>query len=243
MLRFLFCAILFSFSISHAVDPFSFSENHIYPVLHRGTDTHSGITFLSGALASVLTRSEDDHVRDQWRDHQKMSKNTSHSGDLFGSGALSVLAAGSQYLFDSNESHYQSELRGLAYGGLSIYFLKTAFGRNRPGGSDSHQSFPSGHTAIVFMTATHMAKAYGWPAGLAAFSIAGFTAASRWADDAHWFSDTVGGAFLGYYVGRATFYDSSEDFGGEAVSHKQKNFQIFPMIQANKYSLVTFVSF
>jgi hypothetical protein len=134
-----------------------------------------------------------------------------HIGDLIGTGAASVLFIGGQYLWDLDESNYQSHLRGFVYGGISIYALKTAFGRNRPGNSHSHQSFPSGHTAITFMTATHLMYAYGWKAAIIAYPVATFVGISRLYDDAHWLSDTVAGAFLGYFVGRATYYNQSVD--------------------------------
>ena len=250
MLRFLFFAvaiILFSkIEMVYATQPdLSFSQKHIYPVLKRGSDLHSGLTFLSGAMASVLARSSDDQIRDQWKDNQKMSKSDAHIGDLMGTGAATLLTAGAQYLFDQDESQYQSQLRGFVYGGLSIYILKTGFGRNRPGLSNSHQSFPSGHTAIVFMTATQLATTYGWPTGAVAFSLASFTAMSRLADDAHWFSDTVGGAFLGYFIGRATLYDSNDYLSDNNVSEKSAvtSIQIYPLFQSGAVGMTSLILF
>jgi hypothetical protein len=97
------------------------------------------------------------------------------------------------------------------------------------------------------MTATQLAMAYGWQAGLVAFPIAAFTGATRLSDDAHWFSDTVAGAFLGYLVGRATFYDSGEyAVGVDAASLENVNrkfIQIYPTFQSETLGLVTLVSF
>lgn len=237
MLRFLFLSILFSNQIVLA-DELSFADKHIYPVLERGSDCHSGITFLSGALASVIARPNDDHVREEWMNHQKISEKEAQAGDFIGTGAGSLLVIGTQYLFDPNESNFQSHVRGFVYGGIAIYTLKTAFGRNRPGKSDSHQSFPSGHTAITFMTATHLAYAYGWPAAVIAYPIAAFTGATRMADDAHWFSDTVGGAFLGYLVGRATYYDTDNYY-----KEKKASYQIIPLIQGSTQGFTLVATF
>lgn len=250
MLRFLFLSVFIFSSVSFSQekevsntssDSLTFSEKHIDPVLRKGTDLHSGISFLAGALASWGTRSYDDSVREQWVGHQKMSKEEARIGDLIGTGVPSLLVIGSQYLWDPNESHFQSHARGFIYGGLAIYTLKTAFGRNRPGGSENHQSFPSGHTAITFMTATQLTYAYGWPAALVAFPIAAFTGASRLADDAHWFSDTIGGAFLGYYVGRATFYDSH--YIEETKKVNSVRYDFIPSINSKNASLSLLVSY
>lgn len=77
--------------------------------------------------------------------------------------------------------------------------LKHTVHRLRPDGSDS-DSFPSGHTATAFMTATMLHKEYGWRSPW--FSIGGYTAAavagaSRIMNNRHWMSDVVAGAAIG----------------------------------------------
>ena len=234
MVRFLFLVTFLSFSSVKAED-LSFADKHIYPVFEKATDLHSGITFLSGALASVLARTQDDYTRSEWRQTSRINQSDANIGDVIGTGAASALIIGGQYIWDPNESNYQSHLRGFVYGGLSIYVLKTAFGRNRPGNSDSHQSFPSGHTAISFMTATHLMYAYGWKAAIIAYPVATFVGITRLHDDAHWFSDTVAGAFLGYIVGRATYYESP-------VSSVYQ-FQMVPIAQHDLTGVSFYVSY
>lgn len=244
MLRFLFL-ILFvaTTSIVHA-EEYTFSDRHIYPVLKRSTDFHSGMTFLTGTLMTVAVRNQDDYTRSEWRKSSKISENDAHIGDLIGTGAAGALMIGGQYIWDPNESHYQSHLRGFIYGGLSIYALKTAFGRNRPGNSDSHQSFPSGHTAITFMTATHLMYAYGWEAAVIAYPVATFVGISRLYDDAHWLSDTVAGAFLGYFVGRATYYDSSAYLVNDHSSAASSiQYQLIPIVHHNVSGVSLHVSY
>lgn len=224
-----------------SLDHYTFKEKHIDPVLKKGTDLHSGIALVAGGLAAWGTRASDDEYRTKWVNHQRMSKNEAHAGDFIGSGVASVLVMGTQYFVEDDSSNFQSHARGFVYGGLGIYTLKTAFGRNRPGTSDSHQSFPSGHTAITFMTATHLMYAYGWPAAVIAYPVAAFTGASRLADDAHWFSDTVGGAFLGYYVGRATFYD--QNYIEEVKSKNNVRYDLIPLFQSQQYGMQLLVSY
>ena len=77
--------------------------------------------------------------------------------------------------------------------------IKYSVGRLRPDGS-RYNSFPSGHTATAFMTASMLHKEYGWRSPL--FSIGGYTAAavtgvSRICNNRHWLSDVVAGAAIG----------------------------------------------
>lgn len=58
-------------------------------------------------------------------------------------------------------------------------------------------SFPSGHTSLSWAVITPYAKAYDAPW---LYAIPVISGAGRVMDDAHWLSDVVGGAFLGYYT-------------------------------------------
>lgn len=228
----------------------SFKQKHIEPVLYRLTDRTSAWTLLGGIAAVAAANPQDDSIRDQWKDHQRMDKNTSHIGDLMGTGAVAVLGAGAEYLWDDRDYVYQSHLRGLIYGGIGIYALKTTFSRPRPGGSENRQSFPSGHTTISFMTATHFAYAYGWKAAVIAYPVAAFVGASRLADDAHWFSDVAGGAFLGFMIGRATYYDENEFYKQTSEKNQTTSsaklkvqWDAFPVITSRETGASLFVSF
>ncbi len=77
--------------------------------------------------------------------------------------------------------------------------IKYSVKRLRPDDS-RHNSFPSGHTATAFMTATLLHKEYGWRSPW--FSIGGYTAAaitgaSRIMNNRHWATDVIGGAIIG----------------------------------------------
>lgn len=81
----------------------------------------------------------------------------------------------------------------------SVNGLKYSVGRLRPDGS-RRNSFPSGHTATAFMTATMLHKEYGWRSPW--FSIGGYTAAavtgvSRILNNRHWLSDVIAGGAIG----------------------------------------------
>lgn len=77
--------------------------------------------------------------------------------------------------------------------------LKLAVERERPDGSD-FESFPSGHTAKAFMTATMLHKEYGGRSpwfSIGGYSVAALTGVSRMMNGKHWMSDVVAGAAIG----------------------------------------------
>ena len=93
--------------------------------------------------------------------------------------------------------------------------VKYAVNRERPYGGD--HSFPSGHTATSFMTATMLHKEYGWKSpwfSIGGYTVAAVTGVSRIMNNAHWMSDVVAGAafgigsvHLGYYLTDLIFKD------------------------------------
>jgi membrane-associated phospholipid phosphatase len=80
--------------------------------------------------------------------------------------------------------------------------IKYAASRTRPDGSNNH-SFPSGHSASAFATATVLQKEFGWKAGVPAFAVAGWVAASRVQMKRHYLSDVLAGATVGILAGRS----------------------------------------
>jgi len=75
--------------------------------------------------------------------------------------------------------------------------MKRLVNRRRPNGKP--YSFPSGHTAISFMSSTYLWKRYGWEYGLPSTLLAAFVGYSRFGTEVpvHYFSDVVAGAIVG----------------------------------------------
>jgi membrane-associated phospholipid phosphatase len=71
-------------------------------------------------------------------------------------------------------------------------------------GKKVYSSFPSGHTTVVFAAATVFAKEYRDKPfiPIIAYSVATLVGLSRVAENAHWTTDVVAGAALGYLSGR-----------------------------------------
>jgi membrane-associated phospholipid phosphatase len=155
----------------------------------------------AGVASVLIARSYDDVIRVNHGHHQIMSEKQADTGDFLGTGIPGLVIAGTQFFVDNTEGkkHFWS----LFNTNLATYIGKYSFGRKRPGESPDHRSFPSGHTSTTFATATSLSYSYGLKAALPAYLAAVFTGASRIADDAHWFSDVVGGAFVGYIFARS----------------------------------------
>ncbi len=87
--------------------------------------------------------------------------------------------------------------------------LKYTVQRPRPDGSRNN-SFPSGHTATSFMSATMLHMEYGWRSpwfSIGAYTVATASGVSRILNNKHWMTDIIGGAsigigavHLGYYL-------------------------------------------
>lgn len=92
-------------------------------------------------------------------------------------------------------------LRAQIVSQLTAQAVKIAARRTRPDGTTL--SFPSGHTASAFATATVLQSNFGWKAGVPAFSVAALIASSRMKDDRHYLSDVIAGATIGILAGRS----------------------------------------
>jgi membrane-associated phospholipid phosphatase len=89
------------------------------------------------------------------------------------------------------------------------YGLKYAVSRERPDGS-SNDSFPSGHAATTFASATVLARHLGSNATWPALVIASFVSMSRVNQHRHYLSDVVFGAGLGIAVGWNSLHRDSD---------------------------------
>ncbi len=97
-----------------------------------------------------------------------------------------------------------------------VQSLKVAVRRERPDGSSGY-SFPSGHAAVTFATATVLQRHHGLKWALPAYGLATYVAMSRLHDNVHYLSDVVFGATIGTLVGRTV------------TRHGPQNFAFMPM--------------
>jgi PAP2 superfamily protein len=100
---------------------------------------------------------------------------------------------------------------------LLIEPIKFATRRERPDGSN-RQSFPSGHAAITFATATVIERHLGWRKSVLGYAIASYVAASRLHDNRHYLSDVIFGAAVGSIAGRTVVHHASDYWAFAPVS-------------------------
>jgi membrane-associated phospholipid phosphatase len=82
-----------------------------------------------------------------------------------------------------------------------VQTIKVAARRTRPDGTSL--SFPSGHSASAFATASVLQGQLGWKVGAPAYGAAAWVAASRMHAKRHYFSDVIAGAAIGIMAGRS----------------------------------------
>jgi hypothetical protein len=190
-----------------------FKEKHWDPVRARAFDSTSQKILLAGFLSTGLLSTQDSAARDQHRDNRTMSASTADWGDQFSEFLVGPAIALGQFRWDTEEG--ESHARALIYTSLVTHTLKNTLRRERPYGGN-FQAMPSGHTSSAFATATSLTYSYGASAGLVFYPVATFVALSRISDDVHWLSDTVAGAFIGIWMGRAAHGQAAAS-GGSIV--------------------------
>lgn len=77
-----------------------------------------------------------------------------------------------------------------------VQTVKFTVQRERPDGSNN-KSFPSGHSASAFATATVLHRHYGWKVGVPAYALGGYVSLARMAWNRHHATDVVMGAGFG----------------------------------------------
>ncbi len=161
---------------------------------------------LIGGLATAGASLLDDHVQSAVSGPHALFGRIAETG--FGPVISSSVVAG---LFVSGRlDHRHTRWRAVTYDMLDASLVNLAYSeamkrlvrRERPNGVDN-KSFPSGHSSNAFALATCFERHYGWKVSLPAYLIASAVAASRLQRNAHYLSDVVGGAAVGYIVGRS----------------------------------------
>lgn len=186
----------------------NFTESRLYKMTFVGTPL---------IVTGLLLKGEDAHFRNLRNGYMKEFKHTydNYSQFLPGVAMLAMKAAGVKSR-DSWGRMLASDAMSAAIMAGVVNTLKRTANVTRPDGSDNH-SFPSGHTATAFMTATMLTKEYGhlspW-VGIGAYSIAAGTGVMRVTNNKHWVSDVLTGAGigiiateLGYYIADMIFKD------------------------------------
>jgi membrane-associated phospholipid phosphatase len=205
-----------------------FYSEQIEPLKARAFDSTSQKILATGLGSMWLAQTQDSQARHQYNHNQTISEETADYGDNFARYGIGPAIALGQLYFD--RSNGISHARALISTELVTIALKNTIQRRRPNGANN-VSMPSGHTSTAFATATALTYSYGWKAGIWAYPLATFVGLSRMADDNHWLSDTVAGAFIGFWMGRASAFSTSE------TDQNSVSVQWIPVLQAQYQGL------
>jgi membrane-associated phospholipid phosphatase len=159
----------------------------------------------AGGAAAVAAHTWDDEGISASRNHLRPSLFTAgtvggsalvQAGAGFGMYSLGR-ATGSTALAAVGSDLTRAQLLSQAI----VQAAKFTVQRQRPDGSNS-LSFPSGHTASAFATATVLQQHFGWKAAIPAYGFGAYVAASRMSANKHHLSDVLFGAAIGVAAGR-----------------------------------------
>lgn len=168
--------------------------------------TYIGVPLVAGGL---IVKGEDNHFRNLRNDY--LPQFNRHADDYLQFAPAAVMlcmkAAGVKGRSSWGRMIVSDAFSAMIMAG-TVNTLKIATGVERPDGSNRH-SFPSGHTATAFMTATMLNKEYGHKSpwiGIGAYGVATATGLMRMANNKHWLSDVLTGAGIGILSAETGYY-------------------------------------
>jgi membrane-associated phospholipid phosphatase len=159
------------------------------------------------SIVAVAAAPFDDKGIEESQEHWAPSPGVFEPGNFAGSFAVQAGAGLATYVIGKAAgSHRTAEvggdlLRAQMVSQIVVQGAKFATQRERPDGSNDH-SFPSGHTASAFATATVLERHFGWKVGVPSYAFAAYVGASRMSANKHHLSDVMMGAALGIAAGR-----------------------------------------
>ena len=176
-------------------------ENLVEDVKHLPAKQNLYLTLIGGGLAAAV-HPADQGFNVRLRSHYDTVNAAFAPGKYVGNtpeliaGSIGTYAFGR--LFDKPKvAHLGMDLvQAQILTELLVEPIKFATQRTRPDGSNRH-SFPSGHAAITFASATVIERHLGWRKSLLGYTIASYVAASRLHENRHYLSDVVFGAAMG----------------------------------------------
>lgn len=192
--------------------------------------TYLGIPLIA---AGVLVKGQDAHFRNLRHDYLPEYRN--HVDDVM-QFLPGVVMLGLKTVGVESRSSWSrmitSGAMSAAIMGAVVESVKLTSNVERPDGTDNH-SFPSGHTATAFMTATMLSKEYGhispW-ISIGSYSVATATGLMRVVNNKHWLSDVLTGAGVGIIATELGYWITDKLFKERGITHHEKDYK-FDMMQ------------
>jgi membrane-associated phospholipid phosphatase len=188
----------------------------------------------AGGTLVALSLSAGDDALAEWSAKQGGSSYADIGaviGDGWVQGAAALFTYGVGRLHgNAKVAHTGSDLvRAQILNGILTKGLKLAIDRQRPDGGG--HSFPSGHTAAVFASASVLHGHFGWKTALPAYTLAAFVGWTRLRDEQHWLSDIGAGAAIGVIVGQTI-----------TSGHRQRAWKVLPVPTRGGIGVIVFKS-
>lgn len=158
-----------------------------------------------GATAALIARTEDVRVIRGLSGSRGLDE-TFEAGQIVGGARFQVAGALGTYTLGriTGSPRIASVggdlLRAQILAQAMTSAIKMSVRRTRPDGTSF--SLPSGHASVSFASATVLQRHFGWKAGIPAYAVASYVAASRIQTKRHFLSDVAFGAALGIVAGR-----------------------------------------
>lgn len=169
--------------------------------LWRFVSLDTGLVLAGGGAAAAVAHIWDDDLAQEVNASVRLN-DAFEPGNTYGAFPVQVVIGVGIYsagwLFDSSKLAVTGAdvMRAQLVSQVWVQALKFTVQRTRPDGSNDY-SFPSGHSASAFATASVLQRHYGWKVGVPAYVVAGYVATARVHDNRHYLSDVVFGAAMG----------------------------------------------
>ena len=201
------------------------NSTNVKPYTFFQDQTYVGIPlFLAGVIAKSEKRSFRQNTADLRNSRTRLLTNFHSEIDNYTQFAPAVLALGLNVAGVEGRSNLGrfAVSSALAYGIMAGIVNPIKYGAKemRPDGS-TRNSFPSGHTATAFVSATILHKEYGltrspWYS-IAGYGVATATGVMRVLNNRHWVSDVLSGAGIGIFSTELAYGISDIIFKGHGL--------------------------
>lgn len=201
------------------------NSTNVKPYTFFQDQTYVGIPlFLAGVIAKSEKRSFRQNTADLRNSRTRLLTNFHSEIDNYTQFAPAVLALGLNVAGVEGRSNLGrfAVSSALAYGIMAGIVNPIKYGAKemRPDGS-TRNSFPSGHTATAFVSATILHKEYGltrspWYS-IAGYGVATATGVMRVLNNRHWVSDVLSGAGIGIFSTELAYGISDIIFKGHRL--------------------------
>jgi hypothetical protein len=180
------------------------------------------LTWITMGAAIAAASSAIDHPSSSAMSSLDIAEDALGPGETIGGARMQLIGAAATYAFGHVTGHGEARsvgaelLRAQLITQALTAAVKLTVQRGRPDGTQ--YSFPSGHSAVTFASATVLSRHFGWKVGVPAYAVASYVAASRVSARRHFLSDVAFGAAVGIAVGRTV-----------TIGHGGTRFALTPM--------------